>query len=108
MKRARINDSEFDSLLNSPARHSDVNLVEPPIECPVCYEEIMRFKSKENSFLVRLSKKLLRFICNKTNLYIEKIVKGAIHFFDSELTGTTIDGENYGMWKDLQQNHYSL
>lgn len=41
MKRARINDSEFDSLLNSPARHSDVNLVEPPIECPVCYQEII-------------------------------------------------------------------
>ena len=62
---------------------------------PVCYEEILGFQSGKNSALVRLSRKLLRFLCHNTNSYIQKLVNDTIRIFRERL-------EDY-WWRALSQ-----
>lgn len=52
---------------------------------PECYEEIMGFQSKGNSALIRLSRKVLRFVCHNTNSYIQKLVNDTIRIFRERL-----------------------
>lgn len=57
-------------------------------ENPVCYETIMGFQSTGNSsYTQRLSRRLLRFMCNRVNTEIENHLSQTSRFMLQNLTG---------------------